>query len=233
MIKRKKFIISIGGGLIVPDGGIDIKFLSNLNKFIRKKLKENPNWQLFLVIGGGEIARHYRDAGKKVLGKDLTYDDLDWLGIHSTHLNAHLIRTIFRDIAFPRIIIDYDVIWKVDNQIVVAAGWKPGWSTDYDAVLLCEDYEIDTLINLSNIDRVYDKNPKKFKNAKPFSEISWKELRHLLGNKWIPGMHMPFDPIAAKKAEKLKLKVVILKGDNFLNLERYFSGKKFIGTIVK
>lgn len=233
MLKRKKIVISVGGGLIVPDGGINIKFLSNFNKFIRNKVRQHPNWQFFLVVGGGEIARHYRDAGRQVLGKNLTYEDLDWLGIHSTHLNAHLMRTIFRDLAFPKIIIDYDVIWKVDEPIVIAAGWKPGWSTDYNAVLLCEDYEIDTLINLSNVDKIYNKDPKKFKDAKPFSKISWKNLRRLLGERWIPGMHMPFDPIAAKKAEKLKLQVVILKGDDFLNLERYFSGKKFIGTIIE
>lgn len=230
--KRKRFVISVGGSLIVPNGGINIKFLSDLNKFIRTKVKIYPNWQFFLVIGGGEIARHYRDAGRKVLGKKLTFDDLDWLGIHSTHLNAHLVRTIFRNIAHPKIIINYDTILKANEPVVVAAGWKPGWSTDYDAVLLCEDYEVDSLINLSNIDGIYDKDPNKFNKAKRFSKIKWKKFRLLLGEKWIPGSHMPFDPIAAKKAEELKLKLIVLKGDDFLNLERYFSGKKFIGTIV-
>src|SRR5688572_25176331 len=99
--KRQKIIISVGGSVIVPNNGITIKFLKKLNKFIRDQLAKNENRQFFLVIGGGSTARHYRDAGKDVVGHDLTFWDLDWLGIHATRLNAHLVRTIFQDIAHP------------------------------------------------------------------------------------------------------------------------------------
>src|SRR3990167_5499296 len=105
-----KVIISVGGSLIVPNGGINTEFLKKLNDFVRAELAKNENRQFFLVIGGGAVARHYRDAGEKVLGKELTRDDLDWLGIHATRFNAHLVRTIFRDIAHPVIIEHYDVI---------------------------------------------------------------------------------------------------------------------------
>src|SRR3989344_4940734 len=135
-----KIIISVGGSLVVPNGGVDTNFLSKFNAFIRKQLAKNKNRQFFLIIGGGTTARHYRDAGRTVLGHELTPDDLDWLGIHATKLNAHLVRTIFRDIAHPYILKHYEIIRKVSEPIVVAAGWKPGWSTDYDAILLCEDY---------------------------------------------------------------------------------------------
>ena len=33
----------------------------------------------------------------------------------------------------------YEIVRKVSEQVVVAAGWKPGWSTDFCAVLLAED----------------------------------------------------------------------------------------------
>ena len=134
--------MSIGGSLIVPNGGIDTKFLSKLSSFIREQLANNSNRQFFLVVGGGSTARHYIDAGRQVVKHELSADDLDWLGIHASRLNAHLVRTIFREIAHPYIIKHYEIIRKVVEPVVIASGWKPGWSTDYDAVLLCEDYLI-------------------------------------------------------------------------------------------
>ena len=228
-----KIIMSIGGSLIVPNGGIDTKFLSNLNSFVRKQLADHPNRQFFLVCGGGRIARHYRDAGAEVVGHELTRDDLDWLGIHATKLNAHLVRTIFRDIAHPYILKHYEIIRKVTEPVIVAAGWKPGWSTDYDSILLCDDYNVKTVINLSNIDQVYDKDPREFKDAKPIDKISWADFRKIVGDEWIPGINAPFDPVAAKKAEELGIKVIILSGENFNNLQNYFDGKTFVGTTVE
>ena len=233
MAYKDKIVMSIGGSLIVPDGGIDTKFLKELNDFIRKQLAKNKNRQFFLVVGGGTIARHYRDAGRDVIGHELTRDDLDWLGIHATKLNAHLVRTIFRDIAHPYIIKHYEIIRKATEQVVVAAGWKPGWSTDYDAVLLCEDYHVKEIINLSNISQVFDKDPKKFKDAKPIDRISWKNFKKLVGDEWIPGMNAPFDPVAAQKAEDEGVKVAVLSGHDFKNLEKYFKGEKFLGTVIE
>ena len=225
--------MSIGGSLIFPNGGIDTKFLKELNAFIRKQLAKNKNRQFFLVVGGGTIARHYRDAGREVIGHELTRDDLDWLGIHATKLNAHLIRTIFRDIAHPYIIKHYEIIRKAHESVVVAAGWKPGWSTDYDAVLLCEDYNVKEIVNLSNISQVFDKDPKKYKDAKPIDKISWNNFRKLVGDEWIPGMNAPFDPVAAQKAQEEGVKVAVLSGHDFKNLEKYFKGEKFLGTVIE
>ena len=231
--KKERFVISVGGSLVIPDGGVDVDFVSGLNKFIRKLLQENAERQFFIVIGGGKIARRYRDAGKEIIGKELTSEDMDWLGIHATRLNAHLLRTVFRDIAHPFIIKNYDIIRKVKEPVAVAAGWKPGWSTDFDAVLLCEDYGVDNLINLTNIEQVYDKDPGKHKDAKPIDSTTWKEYRKLAGDKWTPGLNMPFDPVAAKRAEESGIDVAILKGNDWDNLEKYLKGDKFTGTIIK
>lgn len=228
----EKIIMSIGGSLIVPNGGINTSFLSKLNSFIRNQLASNDHRQFFLVAGGGSIARHYRDAGREVVGHELTRDDLDWLGIHATKLNAHLVRTIFRDIAHPYILKHYEIIRKIPEPIVVAAGWKPGWSTDYCAVLLCEDYDVKTIVNLSNIKQVYDKDPKEYPDAKPIDHISWEEFRKIVGDEWKPGMNVPFDPVAAQMAQKLGVKVVVLSGEDFDNLTKYFTGETFAGTVI-
>ncbi|MBI2190187.1 MAG: UMP kinase [Candidatus Levybacteria bacterium] len=228
----EKIVMSVGGSLIVPNGGIDTDFLSKLNSFVREQLSGSAR-QLFLVAGGGATTRHYQKAARDIIGDELTADDLDWLGIHASRLNAHLLRTIFRDIAHPYILKHYEIIRKVDEPVVVASGWKPGWSTDFCAVMTCEDYGIKIAINLSNIDKAYDKDPKKFPDAKPIDKISWGDFRKIVGDRWTPGMNIPFDPIASKKAEELSLKVIILKGNDFENLEKYFRNEEFVGTVIE
>lgn len=230
---RERIVFSVGGSLIVPNGGIDTDFLSKFNKFIRKQLSRKPSGQFFLIVGGGEIARQYQQVGREVLGHDVAPDDLDWLAIHVTRLNAQLIRTIFKDIAHPYVIKNYEIIRKAEESVVVASGWKPGRSTDYDAVLLCEDYGAKTVINLSNIDKVYDKDPNKYTDAKAINKISWASFRKIVGNEWSPGLNTPFDPVAAKKAQELGIKVVVLNGKNFENIEKYMNGEKFLGTVIE
>lgn len=230
---KDKIVISVGGSLIVPNGGIDTKFLSEFNGFVRAQLAENNSRQFFLITGGGSTARHYRDAGQEVIGHALTRDDLDWIGIHASRLNAHLMRTIFRDIAHQYIIKHYEIIRKVEEPIVVGSGWKPGWSTDYCAITTCEDYGIKEMINLSNVDQVYDKDPRQFPDARPLDKISWADFRKMVGDEWFPGMNAPFDPIASQKAEELGVKVVVINGKKLENLEKYFRGEPFVGTIIE
>src|SRR3989344_7283346 len=225
-------VLKLGGSLIVPNGGLDIEYIKKFYNFIRQQVAEN-NRRFFILIGGGKLSRHYRDAGAEITGHELPTEDLDWLGIHATRLNAHLFRTIFRDMAHPNIIKDYSFIEKPDKPIVIAAGWKPGWSTDYDAVILAQDYNIKSIVKMSNTDHVYNKDPNRFKDAKPYETISWKEYRAMIGDTWQPGQHEPFDPIAAKLASQLGTKVLYLDGQDIINAEKAMSGEKFVGTIIE
>ena len=227
MPNNKHYIISVGGSMIVPDE-IDLKFLRKFKTIIESQVKKGDKF--LLITGGGRTSRRYSEAAKTM--GDLNPDDLDWLGIHATRLNGHLMRTIFRKHAHRKIITNPNRPEVSPEPITVAAGYRPGWSTDYDAVLLARQYKATAVLNLSNIDYVYDKDPKKFKNAKPIKEISWQDFRKIVGDKWDPGLHLPFDPVASKLAEKMKLKVIILNGHNLGNLKKFLSGKEFIGTII-
>ncbi len=223
--------------MFAPNGKrstIDIEYLRSFEKFLRKQIAEKKR-RFFVVTGGGYTARQYRDAAKEAAGSDLTDEDLDWLGVHATRLNAHLFRTIFEDIAYPWILKHYDMVDKKALQypVVVCGGWKPGWSTDYCAAMIASDYKADTVINLSNIDQVYDKDPGKYKSAKPIDEMKWDDLIGIVGTEWKPGLNSPFDPIASKLAKKNKLKVVVCSGHNLENLEKIFDGEEFLGTVIK
>jgi uridylate kinase len=116
---------------------------------------------------------------------------------------------------------------------MLAAGWRPGFSTDYDAVILGKYFGAKRVINLSNIDYVCDKDPNKFPEAKIIKEISWDDFRKIVGDKWDPGMNAPFDPIASKIAQEAQMEVAILNGRKIKNLEKCLNGEKFRGTLIK
>lgn len=229
-ISTKKFVISVGGSLLVPDD-ISIEFIKNFKDVIIKYIKQK--YKFVLVIGGGKIARKYIYNASKI--SKITNEDKDWLGIHSTRLNAHLIRTIFRKYAHPRINTNphnLEDFYYVKEPIIVAAGWRPGCSTDYVAVVLAKYLSIKNVVNLSNISYLYDKDPKYHKDAKIIKKISWDKYRSMIGNKWIPGLNTPFDPIASKYAQEEKIHVSILNGSDLNNFENYLQGKKYIGTLI-
>lgn len=232
MTKAKKtIIISLGGSLIVPDE-IDCQFIKNFKKLIISYIKKG--YKFIIITGGGKTARKYIEASVKV--NAVTSDDKDWLGIHATRMNAHFIRTIFRSHAHPKINTnphDLEDFYNFKESVLVAAGWRPGFSTDYDAVVLAKYMDIKKIINLSNIDYVYNKDPRKFPDAKKIEKISWKDFRKIVGDKWDPGMNAPFDPIASKIAQEENIEVAIMNGRDLMNIQNYFEDKKFKGTIVK
>lgn len=228
--QNNTFVLSLGGSLVVPDGTIDIEFLTAFNTFIRHQITAKKR-RFFITVGGGDIMRTYRDAAKKIHGA-ISNIDLDWLGVHATRLNAQLVRTIFLDIADPRIIKHYEIILKIDKPVAIAAGWKPGWSTDYCAVTICQDYGIRSVVNLTNVDQVYDKDPNKFSDAKPMVDMTWKKYCAMAGDTWTPGLNLPFDPIASKLARELGLTVKILNGKDLNNLGKALDNKEFHGTTI-
>ncbi len=225
------FVLSLGGSLVVPNGGIDTQFLGEFNHFIRDQISSKKR-RFFITVGGGGTSRHYQKAASEVRKEAIDDIDRDWLGLHATRLNAQLVRTVFRDIADQRVIKHYEVILKIDKPVAIAAGWKPGWSTDYCAITLCQDYNITSAINLTNIDHVYDADPRKNPKAKPISDITWKKYRTMVGDAWQPGMNAPFDPVASKLAEDLDVTVKILNGKNLDNLGKALDNKPFVGTTI-
>ena len=122
---------------------------------------------------------------------------------------------------------------KFTGRVLVAAGWKPGFSSDNDAVLLAERFNADTVVNLSNIEKVYTDDPRKNPDAKPLDTISWADFRKMVGDEWVPGKNCPFDPIASKKSEQLKLTVICASGKNIPNIRNILDGKDYIGTTIK
>ncbi len=227
-MSKTPIVISLGGSLVVPDE-LNVRFLKKFRTLILQLVKRGQRF--ILIVGGGKVARRYQAAARQVT--KLTPDDLDWLGIHATRLNAHLLRTLFRDYAHPLIITSKEKInAKIRSKIIVAAGFRPGSSTDYDAVLLAKAFGAQTILNLSNIDYVYDADPRKHPQAKPLKKLDWRTFTKLVGTTWDPGANVPFDPVASKWAAKWGMHVVITRGTNFANLRSWLGHGKGTGTVI-
>ena len=223
-------VMSVGGSLIVP-GAIDTTFLTSLKKFI--DMETTSKGRRFIIIaGGGRTARNYQDAAGAV--SDLDAEDLDWMGIHATRLNGHLLRTIFRHTAHRVMITNPDEILDVpkNEKVVIAAGYRPGSSTDLRAVQIAEKIGATKVINLSNIDYVYTADPRTNPDAQKIESISWPDFRALIPADWDPGLSSPFDPIAAKVAQRDNIEVAIINGDKLDEVVKYLDGEEFIGTKI-
>lgn len=222
-------VLSVGGSIVVPNGEINVAFLKGFKKTLAAQAKKG--WKFVIVVGGGGTCRTYQRAAKEVTR--VTPEDLDWLGIHATRLNGHLIRTIFRDIAHPVMYKDPTrVPTRFKEPVLVAAGWKPGWSTDYVATRVAKRIGASMVLNLSNVDTLYDKDPNKHKDATPICEIGWKDFRKMVGDTWDPGMNVPFDPVASRLAHNAGIQAVLLNGTNLKNIDALLDGKNFIGTVI-
>lgn len=225
--KRERIIVSVGGSCIVPDA-IDSDFIKRFKTLILDKVQRGFTFSI--IVGGGKTARRYQEAASKVM--PLSRHDIDWIGIHATRLNAQLLRNIFVGYVHPQVIKNPMIDVETDEPIVIAAGWQPGCSTDYIATLLAKNLGATRLVNLSNIDYVYDSDPRTNPDAKKIEKISWADFRKLIPGEWDPGLSSPFDPVAAKLAETLKLEVAVINGSKLEEFSNYLADNPFVGTII-
>ena len=230
MSQKETIVMSVGGSLIVPDA-IDTLFLTSLKNLIEDQIATYGR-HFIIIAGGGRTARRYQEAAGAVTNLDP--EDLDWMGIHATRLNGHLLRTIFRDTAHPVMITNPDEVIDVPARasLIIAAGYRPGASTDLRAVQIASHSKASKLINLSNIDYVYTADPRKDPDAKKIENIVWKEFRKLIPDEWSPGLSSPFDPVAAREAERLNLEVAVINGTKPDEIEKYLNSEPFIGTLI-
>ncbi|MBP5402162.1 MAG: UMP kinase [Treponema sp.] len=230
-------VLSVGGSIVVPEKP-DTEFLNKFISMTTSWLNEDKNRRLILVVGGGGPARVYQNAYRDVLSSvgsatGADNSEADWIGIMATRLNAQLLKASFGKLCPNPVVYNPTEDIKFEGQVLVAAGWKPGFSTDTDAVYLAENFDADTVVNLSNIEKVYTDDPRKNPDATPIDNISWADFRKMVGDEWVPGKNCPFDPIASKKAQEMNLTVICAAGKNIENIKNILDAKDYVGTTIK
>jgi len=219
-----RIVISLGGSLINP-GKVDYEFLKQFKKTISKL-----NHKFIIVTGGGKIAREYINALRK---EKLNEKVLSLIGIKTTKLNAMLVSNFLKShILIPDSLIDVSKLSKKKRVIVCGAlGYKPDMTSDGTAADIARWWKADLFINMTNVKGLYDKDPRKFKNAKFISSIKFSDFLAKANKiKFKAGQHFVLDQSGAKIITKYKIKTAILKGNK--NLENCIKGRKFIGTII-
>lgn len=223
-------IISLGGSMIAPTT-VDTAFVKAFRSLVTLWLDESPRRRVVLITGGGGPARQWQEA-YRASTETHEAEAQDWIGIAATRLNAALIKAVFGSACPNEVVTDPTAPFDWTGRVLVAAGWKPGFSTDYDAVLLAERFKADSVINLSNVAQVYTEDPRKNPGAKPLAAVSWADFQQIVGTEWTPGLNMPFDPVATKKAAAMGLRVYMAAGSDLPNLGKILRGQEFFGTVI-
>jgi len=224
----KTVVVALGGSVVYPDQ-IDTAFIKSFKKFALSAIAKHKR-KLVIVIGGGRLARLFQDAASRITR--VVDEDRDWIGIHATRLNAHLLRTIFKEVADPVVIDARGKVKPLAYPITIAAGWRPGWSTDYVAAQIAVDLGAKEIVIAGKPSHVYDKDPHKHDGAVPIHMLSWKAYRALVPKKWTPGLSAPVDPVAAALAEKKNIRAIIIDGKNLKNFGALLNGKEFRGSVI-
>jgi len=228
-MKKEVKVLSLGGSLIAPEK-IDTRFLKNFRKAI---LKNTNRYKFIVVCGGGTTARKYISALGELGAKELAQS---FAGISATRMNARFMSYIFKIDPKEGIPHKIDEIKNyLKRQDVVFCGaleYGKQETSDSTAVKVAERFKAD-FINLTDVKGLYDKNPKKFKNAKLIKTISWRKFKSLADKmKYRPGQHFVLDQTAAKMILEKNIATSII-GKDMNQLDHLLKGKKFIGTIIE
>jgi len=222
-------VLSVGGSVLVP-GNKDAEYIADLAALLGKLSSRH---KLFVVTGGGKVARYYIENGRKL---GMTESQLDELGIIATRMNARLLCGALRGLsnAIPPETVEGAASIESEHRIVVMGGTSPGWTTDYVAASLAESVRAERLVNATSVDGVYSADPKKDKKAKMFSKMTYDELIALSGSgHQRAGPSVVFDPQAARLVAKAGIPLLVVNGRDLEALRSSIEGKRFRGTTIQ
>ena len=227
----KKIVIKFGGSVLYKENMImNIDLIQRIVNVINELHEEGH--KIAIVVGGGKLARVIIKASD-VLGHVTTFKDI--LAVESTRIHALLIIASLKDKAYLLVPRSFEEIGKAlsSGKIVVSGGLQPGQSTSAVSALLAEYWGADMLINLTNVDKVYDKDPNKFEDAKPIDKMTSEELTRIISQQVEePGKYDLFDLVGCEIINRSKIKLVFTAGASPENVLKAVKGEP-VGTIVE
>ena len=229
-MKKKVIVLSLGGSLIIPDN-IDVGFLKKFKKII---LKNSKKYKFIIVCGGGSVARKYINGLVKEKIKKKEYLQ-GLLGISTTRLNARFMTYFFGKDAnkgIPQNMEEVKSLLRLYNVVFCGALRYADEETSDGTSAKLANYFKTIFINLTDVQGLYTKNPKKFKDAKFISKISWSEFhKTATKQRFSPGQHFVLDQKASKIIMKNKITTYIM-GKDLKQLDNFLKNKKFKATKI-
>jgi uridylate kinase len=218
--------LSLGGSIINP-GEIDISFLDQFSKAIHEFI---PKYKFMIVCGGGKVARDYI----KALPKGISEGERDYMGIAATWLNAKLLSYYFKDYSAPVLPDSVEELMQQFKQydIGLSGGFLPAVKTDEDAAIVADLFGSPILINITNVDGIYDKDPRKYPEAKKYTSLTYNEFYEIVSPISLDaGSNAPFTLIAAKICERSNIRIIICPKD-IMKIKKAIEGEN-VGTVIQ
>lgn len=219
-------VVSLGGSVLLAKD-INDSFIHDLSKLFSRLSKK---FRLFIVVGGGHIARSYITRGRSL---GFSEEQLDLLGIAVTRINARFMSMTLPQAnkIIPEVTADAAVMKK---SIVVMGGTRPGHSTDMVGAELAEKAGAARLIIATNVDGVFDKDPNKYPDAKQLSSVHIDELLSMYGGTWnTAGKNIVIDGPALHLIKQVKLRTLVVNGLRLNELEKAIENESFDGTTIE
>lgn len=226
---KKVIVISLGGSMIIPNK-VNTSFLSNFKKII---LKNTNKHKFIIVCGGGNTARNYINGIDDNSKNSEYFQSL--LGIASTRLNAKFMTYFFQkniNQVIPRDMTEIENLLKKHDIVFCGAlRYADKETSDATSAKLANHFKSE-FINLTNVAGLYDKDPKKNKNAKFILGITHKDFLKMTEQiKYKPGQHFVLDQEAAKIIKKYNILTYII-GNDSKELDNILNKRYFVGTII-
>ena len=213
-----KLVIKIGGSLSVGDSGPDYRYFSRLLPALKAIKKRH---QLIVVIGGGRLARKYISIVKKFR---ISEKNCEWVAIYIVNINRKFLSAV---LGMNEIKSLGEIGPKTRG---VLGGIAPGRSTDANAAYAASAIRADMLIKLTDVDGVYEKDPKTHKNAKKLYKISFSDLGKI-SKEGSAGNYGIMDSTAIGIITKSRIKTVIISGARTKDLLKAIAGRH-VGTVI-
>jgi uridylate kinase len=119
-----------------------------------------------------------------------------------------------------------------EGKVALMGGLKPGITTDAVAALVAEHVNADLLVKGTDLEGVFDKDPRKHADAVKLDRLSLEELARVCDEKsHRAGMHQIIDPEAIKVLKRHHVKLVVVNGFKPENIIAAVNGKK-VGTMI-
>ncbi len=205
-------VYSLGGSILA---GRDKNSLSKYAEALKELAAEN---KIFVVVGGGKIAREYIEKARALGASELFCDQI---GIVATKLNALLLVAALGDSAPQEIPESYNQAAESTHRIVVMGGLSPGQTTDAVSAMLAERVHADRLVIATSVDGVYTADPEKDPTAQKLIVMTPRALVRLaMDTEMKAGSRSPVDPLAAKIIERSSIPTAIVLGREIENLRK-------------
>ncbi len=222
-----RVVLRIGGSVVASP--INTELISRYADLL-KTLKKQRN-EIIAVVGGGKLAREFIGVAKEL---GLSSEAQDELAISVSRLYAQLFLKKLGSSSFNRVPTTVDEVASFLDQrkILVMGGLRPGITTDAVAALIAERVGADLLIKGTDQDGVYDKDPRKHKDAIKLDHLFLNDLCKVLElNKHEAGMHQIVDPVAIQILQRHRMKFVIVNGFDPDNIIAAVNGEN-VGTLI-